>query len=187
MDHNIDQQRQAGALHEAAHAVIAVQYRSRIRERGVSIDEMGCGEAHLRKRTWPQMIEAAREGGGEFWEAHQELVRQEIYIDLARPVAEALLGGEDLTNPDVWDLYTEDPADDFYCAEELLQALHPDADDEALGMKRLKYVEETAALLSGRRTWATVKRLAQRLMKTGHLDADEATEIIESASSARSR
>jgi hypothetical protein len=145
---------------------------------------------HLQRRTDPQTIARIRELGGEIWDLHQQLAREEILISLAGPVAEAMLMNAELDDPDFWDVFTDDPLADFYHAGELLEALHPEAidDDNAVDALRSKYVQGTHNLLRRPATWNAVRKVADRLQESGQLDADEATATIEASySGSRSR
>jgi hypothetical protein len=174
MRHNIDQRR-AAAIHEAAHAVIAVQGGNWIRNRGVTIEENGDGLCDIRPRAVPQEADWMR---GEYWEPYRSRAVAEIHTCLAGPLAEVryTIGGYPSIRSE--DSVTGELSEDFQDAYGLIDVLHPDADPDLM----LDFFEgETYRLLRKRKTWAAIKRLADRLYGTGYVSGDDVVQVIENS------
>jgi hypothetical protein len=131
------------AYHEAGHAVMAFHCR-----RGLRDTTVDAGEGRGLSVSLSVNRDVRHKFPPRLWRA---LVRQEVCICLAGPIAEQRFSG--VSDPDAWRV-------DVEMAESWLEELEPDAN-----VRELSAI--TRELLREKRTWAAVSKVAASLLETG--------------------
>jgi hypothetical protein len=139
-------QTELAAHHEAGHAIAAYICQRKIRS--ITIEGEGAGMV----RCQGLRHEARARFSPRQW---RTLVREEIYICLAGPIAEQRVSGRD--DPAAWGV-------DLQMAEDWRQYLEVDAKE---------LTASTRKLLEEKRTWAAVSTAAARLIETGLVSGRE--------------
>ena len=199
-------QMEAAAYHEAGHAVIGWRHRQFVRERGLSIDRIGMGHAHVRRIVFPGEGDAMKATGDErLWKAYCLRVTAHVEVYQAGRLAEHLhhgVGGrytangvEDATyesesyglvdrlndNEEVDDL---DSALDALIEVRRVETGHyrlSDADREWIVREFLRIQKRLVLILRRQRTWRAIESVAKPLLERHRLGWEEVDSILEAA------